>query len=70
MNIDDIPITLNDFAKKYTWPTISGLRAYRNHQSKFGLTKAFLKVGKRVLVRPKTFFELIVAIKDHDFPKG
>ena len=60
--ISDLPITVNIFCEKFSWPTESAMRSYILRSKKFGLCDAFLSVGRRVLILPNTFFRLI---KEH-----
>ncbi len=54
-------ITLKQFADKYQWPTLSALRALYFEATKGGnsFLPAFRKVGRRILVNPEKFFEIV-----------
>lgn len=57
--ISDIPVPIKVFCSQHAWPSESAVRAYRMRSHELGLTSAFLTVSRRVLIRPKTFFELL-----------
>ena len=57
-------ITIQQFCKEYPWPSEGGMRHYIFNQKKLGLSGAFFKFGRRVLVDPKRFFELIQEISE------
>lgn len=61
MNTDkeEIPLTFKNFVQKYGWPNIGSLRKMAFESKTNGLSRAFLKFGKRRLVLPKTLFKLI-----------
>lgn len=52
-----IPIT--EWSKHHPWPTTSGLRLIRARQEENGFKKAFVKIGGKVLVDEKAFFECL-----------
>ncbi len=52
-------LTVKQFGEKFKWPTVSAMRGYIYRKESYGLEKAFFKVGKRVLVDPEIFFNLI-----------
>lgn len=58
-DLNDIPITLKEFSKRHTYPSLSALRRMVFDSEINGLKTAFLKVGRRRLILPKTFFELL-----------
>ena len=60
--INDTPITIKQFCSKFTWPSESAMRAYVFKAEDMGITPAFTRVGRRVLVLPKKFFSLIQQI--------
>lgn len=64
MIVDDVPIPFELFCQKYKWPGRSALQGYRQKAKEKGLEKAFVKFGRRVLIKPKTFFELIEQQQD------
>ena len=59
--MNDVPIPISEFVKLYKWPTEPALRGYIHKAKEKGLEKAFVKFGRRVLIKPKTFFDLIEA---------
>lgn len=59
--MNDKPIPFELFEKEHQWPTKVALQRYRHQAKKLGIEKAFIKFGGRVLIKPKTFFELIEA---------
>jgi hypothetical protein len=52
-------MTLNNFCERFPWPTRSALQAYISKEHELGLTEAFMRCGRRVLVKPKLFFKLV-----------
>lgn len=59
MSEEDHWITVNQFVEKYPWPTRCGLTAYIYDAEKYGLATAIMRVGRRVLIKPKRFFQLL-----------
>lgn len=53
------PIPFDIFEKNYQWPNELQLRKYYLYREKYALSPAFVKFGKRVLVKPKTFFDIV-----------
>jgi hypothetical protein len=56
-------ITIKQFCERYPWPTESGMRAYIFRAADLGLTQAFHRIGRRVLIDPDKFFELVKSIE-------
>jgi len=52
-------LTFLQFSERYPWPSKSGLQSYYYRRKEKGLEKAFVKFGKRVLVIPEVFFNII-----------
>lgn len=52
-------VTVRQFCEQYPWPTESAVRAYIYRAEEKGLTDAFIRVGRRVLIDAEKFFELI-----------
>lgn len=57
--ISDTPVPIKTFCAKFDWPSESAMRAYRLRANALGLGPAFISVSRRVLVKPKTFFNLL-----------
>lgn len=61
-------LTLKQFADKYPWPTVTGLRNwhFRSQQNAHlsPLRKCFKKVGSRVLVDDEAFFNAVAELND------
>jgi hypothetical protein len=47
----------------FSWPSLSAMRAYVQRAKELGLSDAFVRVGRRVLVDPQKFFSLIRHVK-------
>ena len=62
MEIQDRLMTLKQFCEAFQWPSESAMRAYIYRAPEFGIESAFIRVGKRVLVNPKVFFEVIKTV--------
>jgi hypothetical protein len=61
-------LTLKQFAEKYPWPSVTGLRnwhfrAQQNSRLK-PLKKCFKKVGSRVLVDDEEFFKAVADLNE------
>lgn len=50
-------IPLTEWPQYHPWPPIGGLRHMMFHAQTNGFKKAFLKVGRRVLIDEAAFFE-------------
>jgi hypothetical protein len=61
--IEDAPIPIKMFCKIYKWPTESAMRSYIFRKNENGLKDCFIKVGRRILVHPKKFFNKIRYVK-------
>lgn len=63
-------LTIRQLCLKFPWPSESAMRAYVFRADELGLTAAFVKVGRRVLIDPKMFFDLIQKVQNHSKKKG
>jgi hypothetical protein len=52
-------LTIRQFCASFPWPSESALRAYIYKSSELGISEAFIRVKRRVLIQPSTFFSLI-----------
>lgn len=52
-------LTVKQFAEKFDWPSESALRSYIYRADENGLAYAFARIGRRVLIDPEAFFDLI-----------
>lgn len=52
-----IPIT--EWGRFHEWPPLGGLRHLRFHEADNGFGGAFVKIGRRVLIDERRFFECI-----------
>lgn len=52
-------LTVKQFCAKHPWPTESAMRAIILDAPTNGFSKAFVRIGRRVLVREKVFWEII-----------
>lgn len=52
-------LTVKNFEKIFQWPTVASMRSYIYRAEEYGLEPAFIRMGKRVLVDHKKFFEII-----------
>ena len=57
--IPDIPTTFKNFNKYFDYPSPAALRKMAFESESNGLKEAFLKVGRRRLILPETFFRLL-----------
>lgn len=58
-NVECCWVPVKVFASQVRWPSESAMRSYIFKAKELGLDSAFLRVGRRVLVNPKRFFNLI-----------
>jgi hypothetical protein len=58
-------LTVRQFCVVYPWPTESGMRSYIYRANELGLSEAFLRVNRRILVIPQKFFSLIKEVTKH-----
>lgn len=58
----EIPITFKEFGSRYSWPPYGSLLKIYRQRNENGLSSAFIKFGKRVLILPETFFSIIKEI--------
>lgn len=63
-------LTLEQFAQKNPWPQESTLRNLYYKRKSNGLEKAFIKVGRRIIVDEEMFFALIKSRKVSDSGKS
>ena len=52
-------LTIQQFCKKYTWPSEAGLRTYIHRSKELGLCDAFFRFKRRVFIYPDKFFTLL-----------
>lgn len=52
-------LTVRQFCSTHPWPTESAMRAYVFRAAELGIEEAFIRIGRRVLVLPNKFFNLI-----------
>jgi hypothetical protein len=52
-------LTIRQFCETYPWPSESAMRAYVYRAAELGIEKAFIRIGRRVLILPEKFFDLI-----------
>lgn len=71
MDIDSHSLlTIRQLCTAFPWPSESAMRAYVFRAEELGLQDAFVKVGRRVLVNPKRFFELIKQVESRSQKGG
>lgn len=61
---DSKMLTVKQFVEKHPWPTESALRAIILDAPTNGFSKAFVRVGRRVLVKEKVFWEAIDRLQE------
>lgn len=52
-------LTVRQFCEAFPWPSESAMRAYVYRAEEIGISDAFVRVGRRVLVSPSKFFTKI-----------
>ena len=55
--------TIKQFCSAFPWPSEAAMRAYVYRSDELGINEAFVRVGRRVLVDSKKFFNLIKQIE-------
>jgi hypothetical protein len=61
-------LTVAQFCEAYHWPNQSAMRAYIFRAKEYGLSDAFIRVGRRVLIDPEKFFTLIKQVNANEKP--
>ena len=62
-NDSDQLLTIRQFCVAFQWPSEPAMRAYIYRAEELGISEAFVRVGRRVLVAPSKFFNLIKQIE-------
>ncbi len=57
---DNRLIPLTEWNKHHSWPPQGGLRHLVFHESTNGFKDAFVRVGRRVLIDEKKFFDCVM----------
>jgi len=57
MDILDAWVAKKQMCEKYEWPTLPSLNYYIYSKPEF--SHAFMRVGRRVFVNPKRFFDIV-----------
>ena len=52
-------IPLTDWSKYHPWPPLGGLRHMVFHGEKTGFSRVTVRVGRRILIDEKKFFEFV-----------
>lgn len=63
-------VTIKQFCTAFPWPSESAMRSYIYRAEVLGLSEAFVRVGRRVLIMPKSFFSLIKQIESRSTKGG
>ncbi len=56
---EEVPLTFRGFTETYKWPNMGSLRKFAYESKQNGLGTAFLKIGRRRLILPRTLFKLL-----------
>lgn len=56
-------LTIKQFCIAFPWPSESAMRSYIFRAEELGITEAFVRVRRRVLVVPQKFFSLIKQVE-------
>lgn len=67
---DEGLLTVRQFCSKYQWPTESGMRSYIFRAGEMGISDAFVRVKRRVLIAPSKFFLLIRQLESRSTTGG
>ncbi len=63
-------LTVRQFCRRYPWPSESAMRAYVYRAEELGISDAFFRVRRRVLVDPVRFFILIKQVESRSTKGG
>lgn len=63
-------LTIRQFCIAYPWPSESAMRAYVYRAQVLGISDAFFRVNRRVLVDPSKFFSLIKQLESRSKQGG
>lgn len=69
-NDSDQLLTIRQFCVAFQWPSESAMRAYIYRAEELGISEAFVRVGRRVLVAPSRFFYLIKKVESRSDEGG
>jgi hypothetical protein len=70
LGMDQQCLTIRQFCEAFPWPSESAMRAYVFRAKELGITDAFVRVKRRVLVTPSKFFTLIKKIDSRSSQGG
>lgn len=57
-------MTIRQFCRKFSWPSESAMRSYLFRAKELGLSSAFIRCGRRVLVSSSEFFKVIKKVQN------
>lgn len=57
-------IPLTEWNKHHPWPPQGGLRHLVFHENTNGFKEAFIRVGRRVLIDERRFFEIAASLNE------
>ncbi len=63
-------LTIKQFCSAFPWPSESAMRSYIYRAKELGISDAFVRVRRRVLVLPYKFFSLIKEVEGHSNKGG
>ena len=63
-------LTIKQFCTAFPWPSESAMRSYIYRAEELGISDAFVRVRRRVLVVPQKFFSLIKQIESRSNKGG
>lgn len=63
-------MTLRQFCSIFAWPSESAMRSYVYKADELGLSDAFIRVRRRLLIVPKIFFTLIKQVENRSQKGG
>lgn len=63
-------LTVKQFCATFPWPSESAMRSYIYRADVLGLSDAFVRVGRRVLITPQSFFSLIKQVESRSSKGG
>lgn len=63
-------LTIKQFCAIFPWPSESAMRSYIYRAQELGISDAFVRVGRRVLITPQRFFSLIQQVESRSTKGG
>ncbi len=63
-------LTVRQFCVAFPWPSESAMRSYIYRADELGISEAFVRIGRRLLIIPQMFFSLIKQVENRSNKGG